>query len=556
MSYLVIDIELLTQRYVAADPSDREKPEWPPHPGRVYMALAATCFELGSEPSHVDAVRWLEKCGSPRLRCGKPSSRTKIGVYVPVNDKVTENKGMLQSAPGMTRSRQERFFPTTIPDDANIQLVWVLEQQEAPPIDAIDLLCGEMIRIGHSSSLVRASASIQESVTAGESDLREVWHPVESAGKTSLRVASDGEYDRLLTDGKRELVDSFVEMSEQIEAAKGKSKTELKNQFTERFGQTYSANLRPPEPTPATIGTWQSYATASDIRKRFVNSTATHSRDFSVDAIILSLMDETRCGLGDTLLIAKQLRSAILARCGVQPVPAWVGGHEASGAVTRDPHIAIAPLAYVGSKYADGHLLGMAILTPKNISVSELGRCLGQVLYDESGDAADVVLKFQHREDLRLRIEERDEPAKSLQDATWVAASRVWASVTPVVLDRFPKSDRRTDPKGWREEVSEILLRSCEFAGLATPQSIDIDTTSFLLGSPRCTPKASTRGDTIRSLGEGFPAYTTGPGKPPRLQIHVRLTFDKRHRGPVLLGAGRFLGYGFFKPISQGGAKV
>ena len=546
MSYLVINIELLTQRYVAAEPSDRESPEWPPHPGRVYMALAATCFELGSDPGDVDAIRWLERCGPPKLRCGKPSSRTRIGVYVPVNDKVTENKGMLQSAPGMTRSRQERFFPTTIPDDAMLQFFWKLEDETSVPIDAIDRLCGEMIRIGHSSSLVRAHASVCEAMST-EDDQRLLWEPVTSAGTNSLRVASEGEYDRLKTDGKRELVDAFVDLSEQVELAKGKAKAELKKQFEQRFGQTYSANLRPPDPTPATVGTWQFYACSADASNTTKADVAL-PRDFNSDAIILSFMDENRTGLTDTLVITKQLRSAIMASCGIQPVPAWVGGHTADGAMSRDPHIAIAPLAFVGHKHADGHLLGMAILTPKTVSVSEIGRCLGSVLYDESGAPKDILLKYHSCDDLRLRIEERDEPAKSLQVSTWVAASQVWSSVTPVVLDRFPKTDRRMDPQGWRSEVGEILYRSCEFTGLENPKTIDIDTTSFLMGVPRSTSKLSQRGDQRRPIGDGFPSYTTGLGKPPRLQVHVRLTFETPHRGPVLLGAGRFLGYGFFKP--------
>jgi len=550
MSYLVIDIELLTQRYVAAEPSDRESPEWPPHPGRVFMALAAACFELGSNPDDVEAIRWLERCGPPKLRCGKPSSRTRIGVYVPVNDKVTENKGMLQSAPGMTRSRQERFFPTTIPDDAMMQFFWELQDETSVPIDAIDRLCGEMIRIGHSSSLVNARATVCEALPTDD-DQRMLWEPVTSAGTASLRIATEGEYDRLKTDGKRELVDAFVDLSEQVELAKGKAKSELKKQFEQRFGQTYSANLRPPEPTPATVGTWQSYACSVNASNTTTKAVQVLPRDFNSDAIILSLMDENRPGLTDSLVIAKQLRSAIMANCGVQPVPAWVGGHMADGAMSRDPHIAIAPLAFVGHKHADGHLLGMALLTPKTVSVSELGRCLSSVLYEESGSPKDILLKYQRRDDLRLRIEERDEPAKSLQVSSWIAASCVWSSVTPVVLDRFPKSDRRTDPQGWRSEVCEILYRSCEFAGLANPLSIDIDTTSFLMGVSRSTSKLSQRGDQRRPIGDGFPTYTTGVGKPPRLQVHVRLTFEIPHRGPVLLGAGRFLGYGFFKPSSS-----
>ena len=45
MASFSLVIEYLTGYAVATDPSSRQKPEWPPHPARVYMALAAAHFE-------------------------------------------------------------------------------------------------------------------------------------------------------------------------------------------------------------------------------------------------------------------------------------------------------------------------------------------------------------------------------------------------------------------------------------------------------------------------------------------------------------------------------
>jgi CRISPR-associated protein Csb2 len=38
-------------------------------------------------------------------------------------------------------------------------------------------------------------------------------------------------------------------------------------------------------------------------------------------------------------------------------------------------------------------------------------------------------------------------------------------------------------------------------------------------------------------------------GRPARVHFHVTLTFDQKIAGPVLLGAGRFRGYGLLAPI-------
>ncbi len=42
---LAIEVRLLTGRYAATAFDDRRRAEWPPHPTRLYSALAAACLE-------------------------------------------------------------------------------------------------------------------------------------------------------------------------------------------------------------------------------------------------------------------------------------------------------------------------------------------------------------------------------------------------------------------------------------------------------------------------------------------------------------------------------
>lgn len=50
---LAVEIELLTGRYVATQFNDRNKPEWPPHPGRLFCALVAAWADT-EEPDEVE----------------------------------------------------------------------------------------------------------------------------------------------------------------------------------------------------------------------------------------------------------------------------------------------------------------------------------------------------------------------------------------------------------------------------------------------------------------------------------------------------------------------
>ncbi len=553
MANLVIHLDLLTERYVAADVSRREKPEWPPHPGRIFMAMAATCFEIGEAPDDVAALKWLEKLDPPSIYCGVPQARTTAKTYVPVNDKPTGG-GILQTAPGMSRSRQERTFPSVAPEAPTVRLCWSIDDPKSVPINSLDRLCAELIRVGHSSSLVRAAAYLTDDEVR-MNDGENVWKPVNGGADSSLRVMAEGTLDDLVVDAKREQIEVFATLAESIETSKGKAKEVLKEQFAQVFGIPYKHSLRPPEPTPATIRAWSGYRVSASPDDQQASERVHVPRDMSDELIVLAKHEGLSFTLSDTLMLVKQLRSAMMSACNTQPAPEWLSGHDGQNVATKLPHVALVPLAYVGTRYADGHLMGMAIVPPRRISAAEFGREIGPLVYREDGELTEVILRLRRSDDWKLRIENRDEPAMMLRARTWTKPSRVWASVTPVVLDRFPKKDRRNDPVGWRAEVAKTILRSCEFSGIATPTAIDIDTTAFVTGVPRSTQKRLKKQGGNHGIGDGFPPYTTAPGKPPRPQVHVRLTFDRPHAGPVLLGAGRFMGYGMFKPVSSKGAR-
>jgi CRISPR-associated protein Csb2 len=62
---LVLEVEFLTARCVASQRDDRSTLEWPPHPTRLFSALAAAYFECDLGQPERDALTWIEGLQPP-----------------------------------------------------------------------------------------------------------------------------------------------------------------------------------------------------------------------------------------------------------------------------------------------------------------------------------------------------------------------------------------------------------------------------------------------------------------------------------------------------------
>jgi len=89
--------------------------------------------------------------------------------------------------------------------------------------------------------------------------------------------------------------------------------------------------------------------------------------------------------------------------------------------------------------------------------------------------------------------------------------------VTPIVLDRHPKTDRSKDRGRWSLEVAEIIAESCERQGLPRPADIDVDKTSWHRGAPRA----------VAGKSSGYPLMPVKKGQNPRQQVHAWIRFDQ-----------------------------
>src|SRR5204863_9158446 len=111
---------------------------------------------------------------------------------------------------------------------------------------------------------------------------------------------------------------------------------------------------------------------------------------------------------------------------------------------------------------------------------------------------------------------------------SWTACPGVaaqWATVTPLVYDVHP---RAAGEDAQRQEVAAMIARACAHAGLPMPREIIATQASAHLGTPPA---------------HAFPRLRRKDGGE-RRHAHVIVTFDRPVTGPLLLGAGRYRGYG------------
>jgi CRISPR-associated protein Csb2 len=223
-----------------------------------------------------------------------------------------------------------------------------------------------------------------------------------------------------------------------------------------------------------------------------------------------------------TTTFTEALRRAVM-KATANPLPDALHGHGADGR----PHVAFLALPNADNPRADGHLLGLAVAIP-DLPEPERRAIVRGVLI---GMRADVEGPGSDQRTLRLTVPRIGEVDLAYQPGLirpwgvrperWRRGSDHWVSVTPVILDRYPH----------KRDVEQEIARSCVQVGLPEPRDIVVSTAPLVTGGIRMRP-----GD--------LPEQARG-----KLFRHVELRFDRKVAGPILLGAGRYLGVGLLAPL-------
>ena len=541
-----IEVNFLTGRFTATFHNNRQQSEWPPHPARLFSALVAAWADADEpDPSERGALEWLEAQSPPAIAASGAVPRKVVGHFVPVNDvsvvsrawqertartvsdlveqfavetassdgEVTRKAAQITrrlskarevgaqvSRVGTTnpssalamlpeqRSKQERFFPSVTPDDARVTYLW---QERAPQEtgEVLDRLLHRVTRLGHPSSLV--SCRVPSDLPAATFEA--------GAGNTNLRAVQRGQLAEL----------------ERRFARHAAIRPRALPFNDVRYRAVFEETRKPGENRlkPNTSGQWVVF-------------------EFDHDSRHLSA---TRA-----VELATAMRAAVL-HYAADPIPEEISGHVADGKPTAAPHVAFLPLPYVGFEHADGRLLGIAISVPDSFSEAArraLYRAIGTWDRAAAGQPA-LQLTLGAGGIAHLRRQRGPATLVSLRPGVWSKACRRWVSATPVALPRHPGrlngGTAAARARAWALAESAVAT-ACDHAGLPQPSSVEVSLSPFLAGA-----RAAAR----------YPAFNqSGRGSLVRRQlVHTAVTFERPVMGPLMLGAGRFLGLGLMRPV-------
>lgn len=545
-----IRIDLLTGRYSATHASDRKSGEWPPHPHRIFAALVAAnaTGDAGLTPAQRDSLQWLESLDPPEVWCSSTEQIAKRAVldhFVPVNNvdavgqrsahdriyldlrsaidaseqadhaqrpaeqkkaatalrKATEkavsqsakwaepggHDGMLAVLPGQ-RNKQARTFPVTAPLHDTILFVWPDAAPSNEVLDTLDEMTAAVARLGHSSSMVACSTTIA---------------PAAFDELTHYRPADRGEIDlRTLAAGTLE------ELERDYQRHRGNEPRVFPAPVT-----AYSSRQdRESHPWPEMTSNWVvlGLSAAADKPRR---------------------QAPVHIGPNKFLALADAVRSSVI-RYSTSAAAPVIAGHAADGSPVQSAHLAVVPLPFVGRTNADGGARSVALVLPHNDpdAVRFLGLAVSNWV-EAGGQLWGAGLPR-----MQIQVLDPENRPETARPRRWCQLATSWATATPIVLPRFPGelfSHNPAKANAAHLNAQRMIAQCCEEIGLPRPISVHTAVDPQLIGSRR---------------SGNFPRFRrSGSAVPP--QIHASLTFASPVHGPLLLGAGRYLGYGLLAPV-------
>ncbi len=523
---MLIRCEFITSRYVAKETHDEA--EWPPHPARLFYSLVSALHVFDSEKSYDgdaserEALEWLQRQGNPEIfYCpgNFVGERVVRRHFVPVNDPMGEKK-IPDHLPEL-RPKKERTFPTLLlPESAKaVYFQWVniasydLQNYKA----TLEALMSRVSYLGHSSSIVSIGLLDQLPEIAEHRYVHIV--PTISQFGMTLRGIDDG----------------LLELLEGIY---------LYNEYSQQ-------NYRLPSDPVRYV---EQGAAAGEI-------VSTRHSHFGEQWIVFRFPEWARVPLTATLGLTSNLKTEAcrFAEERRKELPSEalcvISGHSTNGKPMKRAHVAWLALPWVSHPNANGLVFGLAAVLPRRISEPE-NRPVAEATIRVLRNIKALPFRGSTIKLERVRAKDFRKPGfpATLRPLTWCGGRRkgakVWATATPMALDRFPgflfgrarktEAEVRATEKALKEAKASIRV-SCRNIGLPEPDKVFVSKTSWVEASPP-----------IRH----FAPQKARIGKPRPVHAHVKLIFAEKVFGPILLGRSRYLGYGLFRPLHHGKTSV
>lgn len=483
---LWLEVEYLSGVCFAAIGPDSQEPDWPPQPDRIFSALVATWAARGQDRQEADALEWLEKLPVPRILASEAGARMGAVVFVPPNDPRSSRRKHAKGVLPALRSRQPRRFPATRPHDPVVRFFWEEAAPNETTLTTLQQLAADTAYVGHSASLTRCR----------------FWVDQEKSDLNASRLPQ-----------RRIYAGRFAELR-----------------------QTFDAGRRP------LIGA--NVPPVSEAPPERINLFG--KRWMVLEHVTGGMPDLRACSL-----VAKSIRDTLLSGYRKngrdKSIPEVISGHAPDRSPTREHHLAIVPLPFVGFPYADGHVMGFALVPPHDNPIlededfraalrllsppdEELERRV-LTISTKSGTPRDRAFAIRLAPTFEMPINKR-----SINPALYTARARTFATLSPIVLDRHLKKKGEAR----QQEIATQIARACRNIGLPEPEAVVADKHSAVEGAP----SVEISGKSPAWMRWRLPASLAS-----RQLTHAVVRFSEPVEGPVVLGAGRFIGLGLCRPL-------
>lgn len=540
-------IEFLMGWYCAQAHDDRNWPEWPPHPARLFSALVAAWAEAGEDASERAALEWLERLPAPLIQASQATVRgidparnsrrsdrlTTVTTYVPVNDAfVISPAGVPKQYDRILDSRRKLESATS-------------ESARARAIKAHDTLqervrawSGNAAKPGRKGSLeVLPEARGKQPRTfpvaiPDDPVVHFIWPDVDASEHAEVLDKLAGRVARL------------GHSSSQVSVTVVR---EAPGATLEPSDEGVHIRLPGPGQLQALV---RAHAVHGGVQPRQLPFQPQMYREVAAPRVVavpqlsgewmvLEVEGGTWLRLQDTMVLTQSIRAALMSHA-ADPIPMVLSGHEPDGTPAQRPHLSLLPLPFVGREHADGGIRGFALMLPRDATTEDRMAVAGAVQTWGTSGGGRLVLTLPGGRGVDLRVLVDEPVLRTLQRSRWARPSKHWRTVTPLAFDQSPGrlwSGKPGPRDKARQAAKDVVGLACERVGLPRPIGVEAMQASGLAGVPDL---------------RAFPVYESAGRKVRRVSAHIDLWFAEPVRGPLVLGAGRFFGMGLFAPMWQG----
>ena len=542
---VAIEVNFLTGRYVATAHHDRRRPEWPPDPARVFSALVASWADADRpDPGEREALEWLEAQPHPAISASEAASRKVASYFVPVNDPSVISPSSYTKRSKNLEELCEALDEALFESEGEInQRVRGLQTQIRRQRDVSNLVTGAGNTNPRSAiELLPEGRGKQErwfpSVTPAVPRVTYLWATDPSP---ALKSALNDLLARVTRLGHSSSLVSCKLSDDPLapDYVPGDGLTVMRSIRRGQLAALERAYERHEAVKPRTLPfTTVRYRAAAEAMERVQHLRA----DTAGDWLVFEFTPTSRRFPGTRAVeVATTLRKAIF-RYSPDPLPEGLSGHLRDGAPSSRPHAGFLALPSVGHAHADGRLMGVAVGMPDVLDgKSKLALLRAVGAWEQTASPLALTLGRQGVLEMERLI--GTSALVTLRAQLWRRPSRRWVSATPVALPTHPGRLTGGTPSArgaaWCR-AEQAVVDSCRHVGLPEPADVVVSLDPFITGG---------------LLASRFPAFhQRGRGGEPvaRRLVHASVTFDQPVAGPLVLGAGRYVGLGLMRPLEVG----